>query len=299
MPSLDQQVAEVQLLRASTAADEFCWRGSEKDEQVWETIVLSGIGDDQLRPSLSFALRLAKDETAESGPGLWLNIDYSHDPLEEVKMTLQGPTVGRHDMERVKRVIEARRKETTSDDFENVAFDTFTAIQAYLAEEPIELTSPAHLPEKKEMAESVVLNRQVIMSRVIFWSHHLKAPSKKRDMNAWCSELSLWGLVKSGYPGYLAFEGRKEDVDEIVRRIKALQWHAIQVKTDEPYTYQATLNGVSNGAIEQEAIRHCLLAKGHSSEVPADKVDLVKVRTSMDEVESGKELIDRVTVKRY
>lgn len=83
--------------------------------------------------------------------------------------------------------------------FDNVVFDVYTAVQAYLTEKPVVISDQADenaVPTTIETKTAVDCN--VKMSRVIFWTHHLKAPSKKRDMSAWCSELSLWGLIKSG-----------------------------------------------------------------------------------------------------
>lgn len=62
--------------------------------------------------------------------------------------------------------------------------------------------------------------KHLIMKRVIFWSHHLVAPSKRKQFAAWCPELQVWGLLKLGYPGFLLFEGEAEDIDDMVRRVK-------------------------------------------------------------------------------
>ena len=135
-------------------------------------------------------------------------------------MTLQGPNISRLDLDRVKRVIDERQAEGIKEGeiaqreehkdqhlkgplsfvgFDNIVFDVYTAVQAYLTEKPIAMTGQAVVdPVPATVETNTALNRNVKMSRVIFWTHHLKAPSKKRDMTAWCSELSLWGLVKSG-----------------------------------------------------------------------------------------------------
>lgn len=92
------------------------------------------------------------------------------------------------------------------------------------------------------------------------------------------------------YPAYLCFEGQKDDVQVIVKRIKALQWHAITVRTEEPYLFQASPSCSTMQDVRDEALQHCLLAKGHSAE---STVHHGKLRTTMDEVESGKELVAR------
>lgn len=74
----------------------------------------------------------------------------------------------------------------------------------------------------------------------------------------------------------------------MVRRIKALQWHAIMVKTEEPYEYIASPACPTMTRVREEAVRHCLLAHGHKEQEAG-----AKVRTTMIEVESGKELVER------
>lgn len=107
-------------------------------------------------------------------------------------------------------------------------------------------------------------------------------------MNKWCSELDVLGLVKSGYPGFLCFDGGRDGVDEIVRRIKALQWHAITVKTDVPYDVQC------KGGEAGESILQAGLARGHSSvSFYQAKPAKSKVRASMDEIEDTGRFVQR------
>lgn len=94
------------------------------------------------------------------------------------------------------------------------------------------------------------------------------------------------------YPGYLCFEGQQDDIQEIVRRIKAMQWHAITVKTEEPYLFEAPACCTTMGEVRQEALQHCLLASGHSGGTSEGG----KLRPTMDEVDTGKELVDRLKV---
>lgn len=60
----------------------------------------------------------------------------------------------------------------------------------------------------------------ITIKQLLFWSHHLKATSKRKDIVQWGSELGLWGISKPGYPGVFIVEGVAEDVDEFATRIK-------------------------------------------------------------------------------
>jgi len=68
---------------------------------------------------------------------------------------------------------------------------------------------------------------------VLLWSHHLLATSKRKDIVAWSRELRLGGYSRPGYPGAILIEGVEDEVDEFVRRIKALRWQALQVRGEE------------------------------------------------------------------
>lgn len=129
----------------------------------------------------------------------------------------------------------------------------------------------------------------ISMLRLIIWSHHLLAPSKRRDLSALCSSLSLWGLFKLGYPGYLCFEGRRCDVEEALKEVKTWQWAAIMVRSEENWEYKGA-------AGEEGALLECKLAIGNSHFEAAKRAKAAgeKVRTGSDEVEQMKEIVDRL-----
>ena len=49
-------------------------------------------------------------------------------------------------------------------------------------------------------------------------------------MQRWTSELSLVGFAKVGHPGVIYCEGEKENVEEFVAKVKAMQWLALRVR---------------------------------------------------------------------
>ena len=65
-------------------------------------------------------------------------------------------------------------------------------------------------------------------------SHHLVSPTKRRLMQKWSSELNISGFTKVGHPGLIYAEGDKENVDEFVRKVRAMQWLALRVRFIEP-----------------------------------------------------------------
>lgn len=112
MSLMEEQVAEVQLIQASTSEGEFQWRGSYEDIKAWELLIRGEFIQDGHAPPLAFALQLAHEGIDND---LWLNVDYPQDSSGEVQLTLQGPSVSRNDLDRVKKVIDESRKEAEKD----------------------------------------------------------------------------------------------------------------------------------------------------------------------------------------
>ncbi|KAL4070326.1 hypothetical protein J3A83DRAFT_4188391 [Scleroderma citrinum] len=90
-------------------------------------------------------------------------------------------------------------------------------------------------------------------------SHHLMSATKRRLMRQWSSELTLSGLAKTGHPGVIYTEGGKENVDEFVKRVKAMQWLALRVRFVEPVEPSPyTMANPGQGWIEVEKISEVL-----------------------------------------
>lgn len=104
MPSWEDQLAEVELILASTAQSEFYWRGSSEDIAAWKA-ALDRSGSEAYAPPLSYALRLTPEESTNV---LWLNVDHDREEQQEVHFVLQGPLVSRDDLKRVQNVIDER-----------------------------------------------------------------------------------------------------------------------------------------------------------------------------------------------
>ncbi|KAK7695149.1 hypothetical protein QCA50_002339 [Cerrena zonata] len=65
-------------------------------------------------------------------------------------------------------------------------------------------------------------------------SHHLVSPTKRRNMQHWSSQLSISGFAKVGYPGVIYCQGDREQVEEFVANIRAMQWLALKLRFMEP-----------------------------------------------------------------
>jgi hypothetical protein len=69
-----------------------------------------------------------------------------------------------------------------------------------------------------------------IPHHVLLTSHHLIAPSKRKDLASLSSQLSLVGFAKIGHPGIMYAIGEREDLLEWLREVKSWQWLALRVR---------------------------------------------------------------------
>ncbi|KAF1355086.1 hypothetical protein BDV97DRAFT_409471, partial [Delphinella strobiligena] len=90
------------------------------------------------------------------------------------------------------------------------------------------------------------------IKQVVIWSHHLLATSKRRDIQAWSRELNLDGFARPGHPGAVFAEGEEDQVEEFVRRLKALRWQALQVRAEN--TVATRILGHGEGIVEVESL---------------------------------------------
>ncbi|KAJ3560982.1 hypothetical protein NP233_g10483 [Leucocoprinus birnbaumii] len=65
---------------------------------------------------------------------------------------------------------------------------------------------------------------------VLFTSHHLVSSTKRRNLQSWSSDLQIAGFAKVGYPGVIYAQGLKDDIEEFVGSVKAMQWKALKVR---------------------------------------------------------------------
>ncbi|KAF8423053.1 hypothetical protein EV426DRAFT_534605 [Tirmania nivea] len=69
--------------------------------------------------------------------------------------------------------------------------------------------------------------------RALIWSHHLLSTQKRKNILAWSKELMLGGVSRPGYLGVILAEGEKNNVQELMTRLKSLSWQALQVRHEE------------------------------------------------------------------
>ena len=71
---------------------------------------------------------------------------------------------------------------------------------------------------------------------LLFTSHHLLSPTKRRLLTSLSSSLHLKGFGKVGYPGIIYAQGDLCDLEDFAREVKSWQWLALKLRVLEPDT---------------------------------------------------------------
>lgn len=296
-----QDVAQdLDLVIQSTTGDEWSWQAADSRSDKWDEFVQSSDND-----TTSADLKgLSGSVSVSPDVALCFTLSSAVDPIHAL-VEISAPTRA---MAYVKGLKEALTTRTSEWDEQGVSslffFELVTAAQTYIADHPgsesndFEGQASGHASNTAVRQDDGVEQKEVRLMRAIFWSHHLKAPSKLKDFNNWCPELDLWGILLTGWPGYLCFEGPKESVEEMIRRVKRLQWHAIQLRLEDYWIFTPGTEASGKTGLNQfgEALLSCPFAKAHPSNTAAQDDDGAKgkVRTGCQVLHEIGEMVARL-----
>lgn len=70
-------------------------------------------------------------------------------------------------------------------------------------------------------------------SHILFTSHHLVAPSKRRDLFSLSHSLRLTGFAKTGHPGIIYAQGDYDNLVAFAAEVKSWQWLALRMRVLE------------------------------------------------------------------
>ncbi|KAK4055173.1 hypothetical protein OIV83_000453 [Microbotryomycetes sp. JL201] len=141
-------------------------------------------------------------------------------------LTLHAASLSREDQVRLNTALTKQLEVAATE--EHPTLSVYVFMQEYLATNPPASPKPPSVAESNEARQALDPKTKV----VLFWSHHLLATGKRKNIVQWSSELGLWGISKPGYPGVWVVEGLVPDVDEFTHRIKQLNWKALQVRCE-------------------------------------------------------------------
>jgi len=164
---------------------------------------------------------------------LWLDVQLpsSGPSLGAASVTIKGDDITRSEQERWQSIIKKRMEEVQDSEF-----PTYELISTHLLP-LLHVEAPRHTatePNTKSDNLSSHESSDSAWHHALLTSHHLISPTKRKNLQQWSSQLHIAGFAKVGYPGVIYCEGAREQVEEFVANIKAMQWLALRVRFVEP-----------------------------------------------------------------
>ncbi|KAG6812435.1 hypothetical protein H0H92_002901 [Tricholoma furcatifolium] len=227
--SLKYQLAELQLIRSSLLSEETLTFLDE--EELWTRLTAEHDADPATDPTdfeQSAASSRFRIDTEDSGVSFVVEFPKDYDgklTLAKIRTTLavKGDRITRDEQERWQGIIEQQLREIGDSDF-----PIYQLLSLYLL--PL---LHDELENRPPEVETIIKTGKPIDNspyHALFTSHHLISPNKRRSLQSWSASLSLSGFAKVGYPGVIYAYGQKENVEEFVGNVKAMQWLALKVR---------------------------------------------------------------------
>ncbi|KAF9528173.1 hypothetical protein CPB83DRAFT_360193 [Crepidotus variabilis] len=218
---LQPLLEELQLIHCSLLPDEHLI--FTEDHDFWLEALLNPerAHDFPVRELSTFEVRI-------EGIAVWFEISVSEEyPLVSVK----GEDISRGDQERwgvsVAKIRASTDEENQYPIYDLVSLNLLPSLRAEFQVRPLQ-------EEQDPTTSSPSLFSEDQPYHVLFTSHHLISPHKRRSLQEWSSSLSITGFAKVGYPGIIYAEGKKENLEEFVHNVKEMQWLALKVRLMEP-----------------------------------------------------------------
>lgn len=99
---------------------------------------------------------------------------------------------------------------------------------------PILQDNPAKVGTEEPPQQDRIQQSAYQPGHLLFTSHHLLSPTKRRLLSSLSSSLHLQGFGKTGYPGIIYAQGDLTDLEEFAREVKSWQWLALKLRVLEP-----------------------------------------------------------------
>lgn len=172
----------------------------------------------------------------DSSLSLRFEIDPSGYPARDsAKIEVHGKDDGREEAEGWKRWVLERVGDWNEED----DYPLFQLLTNYF----LPLLAPSTAPSSPQSIKEDLgfVKDEERPHHVLLTSHHLIAPSKRKDLNSLSSQLSLVGFAKTGHPGIIYAIGSRADLIEWLREVKSWQWLALRVRiAPEPVEEEET-----------------------------------------------------------
>ncbi|KAH7911617.1 hypothetical protein BJ138DRAFT_1006189 [Hygrophoropsis aurantiaca] len=235
------QLQELQLIQCSLLSDEHFVLNLTPDETaVWTSLLdayaagdLTDAGDISL-PSSQISFQIKLDDAR-----VWFEFNLPHGYPEDMDhkptISVKGENITREEQERWQFIVQTKLADFNSSETQFPIYELISTHLLPLLRADREKTTSAQLELTNAVSSRQPPEAHVVPHyHALLTSHHLKAPSKRRSLQQWSSELSISGFAKVGYPGVIYAEGAQDNIEDFVANIKAMQWLALRVRFVEP-----------------------------------------------------------------
>ncbi|KAL5533843.1 hypothetical protein ACEPAG_303 [Sanghuangporus baumii] len=235
--SIRKQLEEIHLLQCSLILPElFAFVLPQEDCEQWTQLLHcytqdGQFPDDDWQPvsTCRFEVRI------EDGP-IWFEVELprGYPESEAPNVFVRGKNLQRVDQERWREIVNDELSQVSEEgtDFQIQSLLCLHLIP--LLHEELKTIRVARTSLQSSSSSSEITSQSTPETyHVLFISHHLISPTKRRNLQKWSAELSLHGFAKVGYPGAIYTEGTQADISEFVGQVKAMQWLALKVRFEE------------------------------------------------------------------
>ncbi|KDQ62892.1 hypothetical protein JAAARDRAFT_146677 [Jaapia argillacea MUCL 33604] len=236
------QLEELNILKCSLFPDElFSFTLSEEETSKWNGLVEHYANTSDL-DGLRWPQSIARFQVVLTGSPVWFEVEFPRNyPGGDTppSISVKVGEVGRDEQERWQGIV----KESIAEFVEHVTdyptYNLICQILLPLVRQRSETFSDdsSSPPEADSLPD---ISPPPVHYHALFSSHHLKSPQKRRSLQQWSNDLSLTGFAKVGYPGVIYCEGTRENVEEFVDNVKAMQWLALRLRFVEPLDLEPT-----------------------------------------------------------
>ncbi|KAI6161287.1 hypothetical protein EDD17DRAFT_1588936 [Pisolithus thermaeus] len=225
MCSVEHQLRELQLIRCFLPPGElFSFVFPPEDTVVWSSLLDAldnGVDGEIELPTKEDFPCSAKFSVRVCGLPVWFEAQVPEGPVQCSDVLARGENISRYQQERWQSIVSESIAEVRDGEF-----SMYELLSLHLFPRLHEHNDDKHPSTSAGLAPSEIHSHHPEIFHALLTSLHLVSATKRKLMEGWSSELRVTGFAKVGYLGliYAERETRKENVEEFVKNVKAMNW---------------------------------------------------------------------------
>lgn len=257
MHSVDHQLRELQLIRCSLLPGEvFSFVLPSEDTVVWSSLLDAldnGVDGEIELPTKDGFPCSARFSVRVCGLPVWFEAQIPEGPIQCSDVLVRGENISRYQQERWQSIVSESIAEVRGGEF-----PIYELLSLHLLPRLHEYNDDKHPSTSAGLAPSEIHSHRPEIFHALLTSHHLVSATKRKLIKGWSSELHVTGFAKVGYPGLIYAEGEKENVEQFVKNVKAMNWLALRVRFVEQVAASAQTANTGDEWVEVQKISEVL-----------------------------------------